>query len=296
MKAQLPDPSTWGTRLTLGYHQWAGPLQSRLWSRVQAATTPKPKPKLLVAAQQHHDELAAKQRGAPHGTHVRPMVQQSAQTRPPGSGLHSWKQNANPSHTGNSNLVSIEEHSEFTMATLMRRDALHRIDLDEDIVSICDSSDIEMVSTHEYDQETEDSSPDSDAEDSHHPSDGSDMESDQDWCSGWHSDLDSKQGSDPSSAPYPTPIWAATMVVTPSPVMMTGVISRTCSWQKKSVLVPPRDPNHSRLLTATADPGKPRTKNDGMFLPQKMIQIWTSRIGRKLLPKPLPRRSLLRAK
>ena len=66
------------------------------------------------------------------------------------------------------------------MAALMRRDALHRIDLDEDIVSIRDSSDIEMVSTHEYDRETEDSSPDSGAEDSHHQSDGSNMESDQD--------------------------------------------------------------------------------------------------------------------
>ena len=87
------------------------------------------------------------------------------------------------------------------MAALMRRDAPHQIDLDEDIVSIRDSSDIEMVSTHEYDRETKDSSPDSDAEDSHHPSDGSSMESDQDQGSGWHSDLDSEHGSDPGSAP-----------------------------------------------------------------------------------------------
>ena len=86
------------------------------------------------------------------------------------------------------------------MATLMRRDAPHWIDPDEDIAFIHDSSAIEMVSTHEYDRETEDSSPDSGAEDSHHPSDGSDMESDQDRGSGRHSDLDSKQGSDLSSA------------------------------------------------------------------------------------------------
>ena len=66
------------------------------------------------------------------------------------------------------------------MAALMRRDALHRIDPDEDILSIHDSSDIEMLSNHEDDRETEDSSPDSGAEDSHHLSDGSDMESDQD--------------------------------------------------------------------------------------------------------------------
>ena len=62
-------------------------------------STPKPKPKLLVVAQQHRDELAAKQQGAPHGAHVQPMVQQAAQTRPPGPELHSRKQNANPSRT-----------------------------------------------------------------------------------------------------------------------------------------------------------------------------------------------------
>ena len=87
------------------------------------------------------------------------------------------------------------------MAALMKRDAPHRIDPDEDVVFICDSSDIEMVSNHEYDRETEDSSPHSGAEDSHHPSDGSDIESNQDRGSGLHSDLNSEQGSDLSSAP-----------------------------------------------------------------------------------------------
>ena len=41
-------------------------------------STNKLKPKLLVAAQQHWDELAAKQRGAPHGAHIQPTVQQAA--------------------------------------------------------------------------------------------------------------------------------------------------------------------------------------------------------------------------
>ena len=163
-------------------------------------STPKPKPKLLVAAQQHWDELAVKQRGAPHGAHIQPTVQQAARTRPPGSELHSRKQNTKPCRTGNSSFVSVEEHSKFTMAALMRRDAPHRIGLDEDIVSICDSSDIEMMSTHEYDQETKDSLPDSDAEGSHHSSDGSDMKSDQDQGSSPHSDSNSKQGCGPGSA------------------------------------------------------------------------------------------------
>ena len=44
-KAQLPTPSTSGMRLILGYHQWAGPPWSRLWSRVWAATAnPSPVP------------------------------------------------------------------------------------------------------------------------------------------------------------------------------------------------------------------------------------------------------------
>ena len=144
-------------------------------------STPKLKLKLLVAVQQHRDELAVKQqRGPPWCTRSDPWYSKTAQTRPPGPELHSRKQNVKPGLSGNSSFVSVKEHSEFTTATLMRRDAPHKIDPDEDIVSIRDSSDIEMVSTHEYDRETEDSLPDSDAEGSHHPSDGSDMESDQD--------------------------------------------------------------------------------------------------------------------
>ena len=46
--------------------------------RQPLTSTPKPKQKLLVAAQQHRDKLAAKQLWAPHGTHVRPTVQQPA--------------------------------------------------------------------------------------------------------------------------------------------------------------------------------------------------------------------------
>ena len=103
-------------------------------------------------------------------------------------------QGANPGHTGNSSFVSVEEHSELTMAALMKRDAPHPVDPDEDIVSIRDSSDIEMVPTNEYNRETENNSPDSGAENSCHPSDSSNMEFDQDRGSGHHSNLDSNQG------------------------------------------------------------------------------------------------------
>ena len=77
----------------------------------------------------------------------------------------------------------------------MKRDTPSRIDLDENIVSVRDSqSDIEMVSVHEQDQQTEDSSPDSNTENSNHTSD----ESDQDWASDHHSDSGSDPGSNPS--------------------------------------------------------------------------------------------------
>ena len=38
--------------------------------RQPLTSTPKPKPKLLVVAQQHRVELAAKQQGALHGAHM----------------------------------------------------------------------------------------------------------------------------------------------------------------------------------------------------------------------------------
>ena len=56
-----------------------------------------------------------------------------------------------------------------------------------------------MVSAHEPDQQTEDSSPDSDVENSHYQSDNSDMESDPDWASGRHSESGSNPSSDPGS-------------------------------------------------------------------------------------------------
>ena len=159
------------------------------------ASTPKTKPKLLVMAQQQWNELAAMKQGAPHGAHVRPFVHQA----------FDWKPAANPGGSGDCSFVSIEEHTQYTTATLMQRDAPNQVDPDEDVVSIQDDSqsDIEMVSAHEPHQHTEDSSPDSGAEDSHNPSDDSDMESNQDRGSSHHSDLgfgsaySSNLGSDP---------------------------------------------------------------------------------------------------
>ena len=59
---------------------WSTPIKTLVKSsdcHCQPLTsTPKLKPKLLVAAQHHRVELAAKQKGAPHGTHVKSTPQQ----------------------------------------------------------------------------------------------------------------------------------------------------------------------------------------------------------------------------
>ena len=167
------------------------------------ASNPKLKPKLLVTAQQQWNELAAMRQEAPHGAHVQPFQNQSSRTRPWGMDLLGWKQAVNPGKSGDSSFVGVEEHTQYTTATLMQRDAPSHIDSDgDDVVSIHDdpASNIEMVSTHEQpDQHSEDSSPDSGTEDSHNSSDNSEMESNQDRDSGHHSDSSSGHDSNPSS-------------------------------------------------------------------------------------------------
>ena len=102
------------------------------------ASTNKSKPKLLAAAQQHRSELAAKQQGAPHGAHIQPTVHQSAQIQPLGSEPYSWEQATDPGHPGDSIFISVEEHSLYTTAALLERDAPSRMDPDEELVSVHD--------------------------------------------------------------------------------------------------------------------------------------------------------------
>ena len=112
--------------------------------------------------------------------------------------LLGWRSAVDPGPSGNSSFVSVDEHTEFTTATLTRRDAPHRpISDDDDIVSIHDDpqSNEEMASMVCHpEQHTKDSSADSATEGSNHPSD-SEMESDCDWESHHHSG----PGSDCSS-------------------------------------------------------------------------------------------------
>ena len=185
----------------------------------------------------------------------------------------------------------------------MKRDAPSWIDPDEDVVSVHDSqSDIEMVSAHEHDQQTEDSSPDSGTENSHHPSDDSNMESDQDQDSGRHSDSGSDPGSNLGSDPGSDAGSCSDYGADPeSSDENRGDF--TDMFAVKSVPVLPRDPSHGHLPVATADPGELRTRNDATFPLRKTLPIRTSRngkkrnlIGRKLLLRPIPRRSPFRIK
>ena len=118
--------------------------------------------------------------------------------------LPTWRPAVDPVPSGNSSFVSVDEHTEFTTATLTQRDAPHQpISNDDDIVSIHDKPqfDEEMASVVGHpEQHTEDSSADSTAEGSNHPSD-SEMESDYDQESHHHSDpgSESSSGSDDNS-------------------------------------------------------------------------------------------------
>ena len=169
------------------------------------ASTPKPKPKLLVTAQQHRNELVAMWQGAPHGAHVQPLQHGASRVHPWGTDLFGWNPAMNPRTSRNSSFISVEEHAELTTATLTRRDAPHwPISDDDDIVSVHDDqqSDEEMASVVGHlEQHTKDSSADSAAGGSNHPSD-SEMESDYDQESHHCSDPGSDQssGSDSSSS------------------------------------------------------------------------------------------------
>ena len=168
------------------------------------ASTPKPKPKLLVTAQQHRNKLAAMRQGALHNVHVWPLQHGSSQAHPWGTDLFGWKPTVNPGTSRNSSFVSVEEHAEFTTAALTRRDApCWLISDDDDIVSVHDDqqSNEEMASVVGHpEQHTKDSSADSAAGGSNHPSD-SEMESDYDRESHHCLDPSSDQssGSDNSS-------------------------------------------------------------------------------------------------
>ena len=112
-------------------------------------STPKTQPKLMQAAHRLTAELSAKWQGAPHGAHIQDC-EGSAQK---GWGGVFWGWQA-PSKICNASLdssvVSLDDHTQLSTKLLMERDNPTQnhgaFSGREDILSIHDSSDIEMTS------------------------------------------------------------------------------------------------------------------------------------------------------
>ena len=95
-------------------------------------------------------KLSAKRQGAPHGAHVKHDHGGSAQVNSWGDKLRGWSTNC-PNWVGffDSNIVSIDDHTQLTTKHLMERDDPTRnrsaFSGGEEVMLVHDSSDIEMV-------------------------------------------------------------------------------------------------------------------------------------------------------
>ena len=112
-------------------------------------STPKTQPKLMQAAHRLTAELSAKWQGAPHGAHI--QDHEGSTQKGWGGGFWGWQA---PSKIHNASLdssvVSLDDHTQLSTKLLMERDDPTRIcstfSGGEDILSVHDSSDIEMMS------------------------------------------------------------------------------------------------------------------------------------------------------
>ena len=237
--------------------------------------------------------------GTPHGAHVRPFLHQMSRTRPPGPELFDWKPAINPGTSRDSSFISVEEHIQYTTAALRQRDAPSQIDPNEDVVSLHNDSysDVEMVSTHEQqDQHTEDSSPDSSAEDIHNPSDNSDMESDQDQGSSHHSDSSSGHDSNPGSNLGSKAGSVGSPEANSDSSDENGGDFMDMFREKRKDPGSPRNQSHGHNPAAAADPRRQTAKNNATSPLQAMLPIWISRIRkrRNLNARKLPPRTIAR--
>ena len=113
-------------------------------------STPKTQPKLMLAAHRLTAKLSAKWQGAPHGAHIQDR-EGSAWTSWGGE-FWGWQASSKTRNASlNSSLVSVDDHTELSTKLLMERDDSTRncsaLSSKEDILSIHDSSNIEMTST-----------------------------------------------------------------------------------------------------------------------------------------------------
>ena len=131
-------------------------------------STPKSQPKLFQAACQLTAELSPKQQGALHGAHI---LDRGGSTRTGwGEGLWHWQASGKVHNASlDSSLVSIDDHTQLSTKHLMERDDPTRnrstFSGGEDILSVDDSSDVEMTSIVDPpEHHSEDSTPDSGSE------------------------------------------------------------------------------------------------------------------------------------
>ena len=114
-------------------------------------------------------ELSAKQQGAPHGAHMKHDPGGSAWVNSWGDKLWGWSTSC-PNQAGF--LDSIDNHTQLTTKHLMERDDptwnCSTFSSGEEVMSVHDPSDIEMVSNVDpLECHSEDSAPDSTSEDEH---------------------------------------------------------------------------------------------------------------------------------
>ena len=149
------------------------PVKSMGVKRQHLTSTPKSQLKLISATQQQMAELSAKQQEVPHGAHMRHDHGGSARA----GGLGDELRGRRPSckiweGSLDSSITSIDDHAQLTTKHLMERDDPSQncsiLSSGEDIMSVHDSSDIEMASNlGPPEHHSEDSSPDSAPEGKH---------------------------------------------------------------------------------------------------------------------------------
>ena len=127
-------------------------VKSKGINRQHLTSTPKLQPKLLQTARQLMAKLSAKQQGALHGAHVHKDYRGSTQKGGWADELPGWQTSGKIRNASmDSSIVSINDHTQLTTKHLMERDdtTLNRsaFSSGEDILSVHDSSNIEMAST-----------------------------------------------------------------------------------------------------------------------------------------------------
>ena len=183
------------------------PVKSTGVKQQHLTSTPKLQPKLISVARQQTAKLSAKQQGAPHGAHMKHDREVSAQVNSWGDKLLGWSATCpNQADSLNSSIISIDDHTQLTTKHLMERDDptqnCSTFSGGEEVMSVHDSSDIEMVSNVDPPEcHSEDSALDSASDGKHSindPVSGDHADSNPESNSG-SSDSDSKPGGGSSS-------------------------------------------------------------------------------------------------